>query len=104
MYTIVQIGAAQFKVSQGDVIHVERLENEKGKSLTLDKVLVYADGSDVRIGQPFIKDIKVKAKVLNQMLGMKTLAFQYRRCKNSARRVGYRQKLTALSITDIVAN
>lgn len=103
MYTIVQVGALQYKVAQGDTIEVNRLDSETGKSITLDKVLFFEDGTDVRIGQPYLKDVKVTAKVIGEALADKTMAFKYRRRKNSAWRKGHRAQLTSLNITKIAA-
>ena len=103
MYAIVEIGSTQFKVSEGDTINAHSLKEEPGKSITLDKVLLFAKGADIRIGQPFLKDVQVTAKVCNHDLGEKIIAFKYRLRKNSARKVGHRQKITALNITKISA-
>ena len=103
MYTIVQIGSTQFKVSEGDMIDTDRLKQEPGQTITLDKVLLFANGTDVRIGQPYLKDVTVSATVVNHDLGRKVIAFKYRRRKNSASKIGHRQKQTVLNITRITA-
>ena len=101
MYTIVQVGSLQYKVAQGDTIEVNRLDSEAGKSINLDKVLFYEDGADVRIGQPYLGDVKVTAKVIGDTLDDKKMSFKFRRRKNSSWRKGHRAQLTALSITKI---
>ncbi|VAX37698.1 LSU ribosomal protein L21p [hydrothermal vent metagenome] len=103
MYAIVQVGSSQFKVSEGDVIDAHRIKLEEGKEVVLDKVLMFAKDSDVRIGQPYLKDVEVTAKVVRQHLDAKVIAFKYRRRKDSSSKIGHRQKLTALSITQIKA-
>ena len=103
MYAIVLVGSSQYKVSEGDVIDVHRIDKEKGKSITLDKVLLFSKGSDVRVGQPFLKDVKVTAKVVDQMAEKKVVSLKYRRRTNSATKWGQRSKLTALNITKIAA-
>ncbi|MGE0269007.1 MAG: 50S ribosomal protein L21 [Candidatus Omnitrophota bacterium] len=103
MFAVVQIGSAQFKVSEGDVISADKFSESEGKEVILDKVLVFAKDSDVRIGQPFLKDVKVKAKILRHLSDDKVVAFKYRIRKNSASKIGHRQKLTSLSITQISA-
>jgi len=103
VYTIVQIGSTQFKVSEGDMIDTDRLKQEPGQTITLDKVLLFANGTDVRIGQPYLKDVTVSATVVNHDLGRKVIAFKYRRRKNSASKIGHRQKQTVLNITRITA-
>ncbi|MCK5581574.1 MAG: 50S ribosomal protein L21 [Candidatus Omnitrophica bacterium] len=101
MYAVVKIGSYQYKVSEGDTIEVNRLEGEKEQSLTLDKVLLFSDGKDIRIGQPYLDDVKVTAKLIDDVLGAKTVAFKFRRRKSSAKKIGNREKLTALNITKI---
>jgi large subunit ribosomal protein L21 len=103
MYAIVQLGSSQFKVAEGDVIDVHRLKGDAGKSITFDKVLLFSKGSDVRIGQPFLTDVKVTAKVVRHDSGKRVIALKYRRRRNSATKTGTRPKLTALNITKITA-
>jgi large subunit ribosomal protein L21 len=103
VYAIIQVGSSQIKVSEGDVIDAHRIKEEAGKSITFDKVMLFAKGTDIRIGQPYLKDVKVTAKVVEQRLDDKVVAYKYRKRKNSASKVGHRQKLTALNITKISA-
>ena len=103
MYAIIQVGSSQIKVSEGDVIDAHRIKEEAGKDVTLDKVLLFAKGSDIRIGQPYLKDVQVTAKVVAHYADDKVVAFKYRKRKNSAQKIGHRQKLTALNITKISA-
>lgn len=104
MYAIVQVGGHQFKVAEGDTIEANRIDGQEGKSLTLDKVLLFADGKDIRIGQPYLDDVKVTAEVVNHLQGDKKIAFKFRRRKESKSKRGHRQQLTALSITKIAAS
>ena len=101
MFAVVQVGNSQFQVAQGDVINVQRLDLEEGKTVDLDKVVLFVDGDDVRIGQPYVKNVKVAAKVIGEKKTKKVLAFHYRKRKDSSRQRGHRQTLTALSITEI---
>lgn len=103
MYAIIQVGSSQFKVSEGDMVDAHRLNEKEGKSITVDKVLLFAKGADVRIGQPYLKDVKVTAKVVKHDLDDKLIVYTYRKRKNSARKIGHRQKLTTLNITKITA-
>jgi large subunit ribosomal protein L21 len=103
MYAVIEIGSTQFKVAEGDTISTDLLNSEDGKSVTLDKVLMFAKGADVRIGQPYVKDVKVKAKVVNHLAGDKVTAFKYRRRQASASKIGHRQKYARLNITSISA-
>ncbi|MBN1869961.1 MAG: 50S ribosomal protein L21 [Candidatus Omnitrophica bacterium] len=103
MYAIIQLGSSQWKVSEGDTVDTHRIKEEAGKSIVLDKVLLYAKGADIRIGQPYLSDVKVTAMVIKHHFGEKLVAFKYRRSRNWARKKGHRQKLTALNITKISA-
>jgi len=104
MYTIVEVGSLQYKVSEGDNITVNRFDEKEGKSITLDKVLLFSDGKAVMVGQPYLKDVKVTAKVLRDCLGEKLISFKFRRRKNSKWKKGHRQKLTTLNITKIAVS
>ena len=101
MFAIVQLGSLQYKVSEGDVIESQLLDEEKGKSIALDQVLLFSNDSDVRVGRPFLKDVEVTAEVVRQHRGEKVLSFKYRRRKNSSWKKGHRQELTSLRITKI---
>ncbi len=104
MYTIIQVGSSQYKVSEGDTIHVSRLPAEEGKTITLDKVLFFLNGDNVQIGQPYLKNVKVTAKVIKHSLGEKRVAFKFRRRKNYAKKRASRPQLTELTISKISAN
>lgn len=103
MYAVVQISGHQYKVAEGETIGVERLNAEEGKNVTLDQVLLIADGNTVTVGQPYIAGAKVTAKVVEQALGDKVVAFKYRKRKDSVQKIGYRKKITAINITKIAA-
>ena len=103
MFVIVQVGSAQVKVAEGDLIHVNRMEGKAGDTVNFDKVLMVANGDDVRVGKPFVSGVKVTAKILAQALGNKTIAYKFRKRKSSATKHGHRNKYTALNITKISA-
>ena len=101
MYAIVQIGASQYKVEEGETIAVGKLNAEEGKTLTLDKVLLVSEGNDVTVGQPFVTGAKISATVVKQVLGEKVIAYKFRKRKDSIQTIGYRKKITGLNITKI---
>ena len=101
MFAVVQVGSLQYKIAEGDVIDTQILDGEKGTSVNLDQVLLFADGTDIRIGQPFLKNVSVSAEILRQHLGEKVISYKYRRRKTSAWKKGHRQRLTALTIKKI---
>ncbi|MDP2938781.1 MAG: 50S ribosomal protein L21 [Candidatus Omnitrophota bacterium] len=102
MYAIVQIGQSQYMVKKGDTIAIDRLDDKEGKSVNFDKVILLCSGkSEVNIGQPYLKGIKVNAEVLRHFDGKKKIAFKYKRRKHYYRKHGHRQLLTQLKIIDI---
>ncbi|MFH1442169.1 MAG: 50S ribosomal protein L21 [Candidatus Omnitrophota bacterium] len=101
MYAIVELGAKQYVVKKDDVINVEKFEAEKGREIMLDKVLLVSDEDKVNVGQPFLKDAKVKAMVLGQTKSVKTIVYRYRRRKSSHNKKGHRQQLTKIKIGEI---
>ncbi len=103
MYAIIQVGSEQFKVCEGDVIEVNRLDAKPGKNYSADKVLLFAEGNKVQVGQPFLKDVTVTAKVEDHPRGDKVIAFKFRRRKSSSKKIGHRQDLTRMTITKIAA-
>ena len=103
MFAVVQVGGSQYQVTPGAVISVQRLDYEEGKSIDLDKVVLFVDGDDVRIGQPYVKNVKVAAKIVGEHKTRKVLTFKYRKRKDSSSQRGHRQTFTSLSITKISA-
>ena len=103
MYAVVQIGNWQFKVAEGDTINTDRLQDEAGKDITLDQVLLVAKDKDIKVGQPYVKGAKVTAKVVKHRKGKKVTTLKYRSKKNSATKTGHREHLTELNITKITA-
>ena len=103
MFAVVQLGNRQFKVSEGETVNADHLNFDAGQQIVLDKVLLFSDGKSTKIGQPYLKDVEIKAEIVRHHRGAKTIAFQYRKRKDSARTVGHRQDLTAVRIAKISA-
>ena len=101
MYAVVQLGNSQFKVAEGETITANRLDYEAGQKIVLDKVLLVSDGKTVKVGQPYLKDVEVKAEVTGHPRGVKVIAFKYRKRKDSARTHGHRQDQTSVRIEKI---
>ena len=102
MYAIIETGGKQYRLAKDDTIVVERLDQAPGKSVRLDKVLLYADGKKVEIGRPYLKGVKVNCEVLANIRGAKTISFKYKRRKSSRTKIGHRQELTKLKVKEIV--
>jgi large subunit ribosomal protein L21 len=103
MYAVIKTGGKQYKVASGDVILVEKLEAEAGKSLSLTEVLMIGDGANITVGSPTVKGASVAAEVVEQVKADKVIIFKKNRRHNYRRKNGHRQSLTALKITGINA-
>ena len=102
MYAIIAAGGKQYRVSQGDVIYVEKIDQEDDSAVSFDALLIGNDG-DVTVGNPTVAGAKVEGKVVGQVKGEKILVYKYKSKKNSRRRQGHRQPYTKVEITAINA-
>ena len=102
-YAIIQTGGKQYRVSEGDVLSVEKLAVEAGKETTFSDVLLVVDGDKVNLGSPLVAGATVKAEVVDQYKDDKVIAFKFKRRKGYHRTVGHRRQLTELKITKISA-
>ena len=102
-YAIIQTGGKQYRVSEGDVLSVEKLAVETGKETTFSDVLLVVNGDKVTLGSPLVSGATVKAEVVNQYKDDKVIAFKFKRRKGYHRTVGHRRQLTELKITKISA-
>jgi large subunit ribosomal protein L21 len=101
MYAVIQTGGKQYRVSEGDTLKVEKLVAGEGASVEIDKVLMVADGDDVKVGAPFIEGGKVTATVRGHGRAKKVTIIKFRRRKHHMKRQGHRQWFTELKITGI---
>lgn len=101
-YAVIKTGGKQYRVAEGDVIDVELLDGEVGKSATFSDVLFFVDGEKSKVGAD-LKNASVTAEVVEHLKAPKVIAFKYRRRKGYHRTVGHRRKLTRLKITGISA-
>ena len=101
MYAVIETGGKQYRVEVGTELQVELLDVEPGKTITLDRVLLVADGDESSIGRPLVADAAVSAEVLRQARGEKLISFKYRPKARSRVKKGHRQELTVLRITDV---
>jgi large subunit ribosomal protein L21 len=102
MYAVIETGGKQYRVEVGTELQVELLDVEPGNTLTLERVLLVADGDDAAIGQPLVEGAAVSAEVLRQDKGDKVISFKYRPKARRRVKKGHRQDLTILRISDIV--
>ena len=101
MYAIVNTGGKQYKVSQGDVLRVEKIPGEVGSSVSFDNVLLFSDGENVSIGRPVLNNVEVKGHIVEQGRAKKIIVFKYKRRKRYRRKLGHRQHYTAVKIDSI---
>ncbi|MEG0918468.1 MAG: 50S ribosomal protein L21 [Anaerovoracaceae bacterium] len=100
MYAVIETGGKQYRVTEGDVITVEKLDVNAGDTITFDKVIVMGDGSDLQIGTPYV-DAKVFGEVVENGKGKKVVIFKYKAKKDYRKKQGHRQPYTMVKITGI---
>lgn len=102
MYAIIATGGKQYKVSEGDVIRVEKLGVEAGETYTFDQVLLVS-GDEMKIGAPFVENATVEADVIDNVKSKKVVVYKFKRKTGYHKKKGHRQQLTAVKITKINA-
>lgn len=100
-YAVIRDRGREFKVSEGDVIEIDRVPQEQGTAIQFDQVVLYSAGDEVEVGQPLVTGAKVTAEVVGETKGDKHVVLKFRRRKDSRVRTGHRQKFTAVRITGI---
>ena len=103
MYAIIRTGGKQYRVSEGDVLNVEKLNVEEGQEVVFDEVLTVVNDGEVKVGAPTVAGAKVTAKVAKQGKADKIFVFKYRAKSNYRKRQGHRQPFTQVEITSIEA-
>jgi large subunit ribosomal protein L21 len=100
MHAVIETGGKQYRVKVGDQIQVEKLESKEGDKVNFP-VLLIEEGEAIKLGKPKLEGAQVTGEVVDQMKGPKLIAYTYRKRKSSERKVGHRQPLTIVRITDI---
>ena len=103
MYAVIQTGGKQYRVAQGSTLKVEKIEADEGASVELDKVLMIADGDDVKVGAPYLDGGKVTATIKAHGRGRKVKIIKFKRRKQHLKRQGHRQAFTEIEVTGISA-
>ncbi|MHB1229628.1 MAG: 50S ribosomal protein L21 [Halothiobacillus sp. 20-54-6] len=101
MYAVVVTGGKQYRVEPGEWLRVEKLEGEEGTAITLDRVLMIADGEAIKVGSPTLAGATVTAEIIGQGRGKKIDIIKFRRRKHHRKHQGHRQAFTEIKITSI---
>lgn len=104
MYAIIEVGGKQYRVSEGDVIYVEKLEAPADSVISVETVIaVGEEGKELKVGSPYVSGATISAKVIKTGKAKKIVVFTYRPKKGSKRKLGHRQPYTKLQIEKISA-
>jgi len=101
MYAVIKTGGKQYRVAAGEKLKIDQLPAEIGAAIVLDKVLLVADGDNLKMGRPLVTGATVQAKVLAQGRHDKVRIFKLRRRKHYQKHQGHRQNFTEIEITGI---
>ena len=102
-YAIIETGGKQYRVSEGDLLKIEKLEADEGDTVDFDRVLTVVTDGETLIGKPLVAGAKVTGKVIEQGRGKKILVFKYKAKSNYRRRQGHRQPFTKVRIESVKA-
>ena len=103
MYAVIKTGGKQYRVQQGDVIFVEKLNAQADEAVTFDEVLLVGEGDQAKVGTPVVQGAKVLGKVLSQVKSRKIVVYKYKAKKNERKKQGHRQPYTKVEITAVNA-
>lgn len=103
MYAIIETGGKQYRVQEGDIINIEKLEAAEEETVELDRVLLVEKDGNVTVGGPLVEDAKVVAKVVENGKGDKVYAMRYKPKKNVRKKRGHRQPFTRIAVESIQA-
>ena len=101
MHAIIETGSKQYKVAEGDVVFIEKLDNEAGETVKFDQVLAILDGEKATFGAPVVAGASVEAKIVKNGKGKKIRIFKYNAKKGYRKRQGHRQPYTKVEIGKI---
>ncbi len=103
MYAVIVSGGKQHRVREGETLKLEKIETETGGKVEFDRVLLVANGDDVKVGAPVVEGAKVTAEVVSHGRHDKVRIIKFRRRKHHMKRMGHRQWYTEVKITGIKA-
>ena len=103
MFAVIETGGKQYKVTEGDVVFVEKLDVSEGETVTFDRVLAVSSGENFSAGAPYVEGATVTANVVKNGKAKKITVFTYKPKKDEKRKMGHRQPYTKVEITSIKA-
>jgi len=103
LYAIIETGGKQYRVSEGDTLYIEKLPQEAGNTVDVDKVLAVMKDGELKIGSPLVEGAKVVLKVVRHGKGQKVIIFKFKAKKNYRRKKGHRQPFTQVTVEKIEA-
>ncbi|MFZ8889308.1 MAG: 50S ribosomal protein L21 [Pseudomonadales bacterium] len=101
MFAVIESGGKQHRVEEGEVLRLEKLAAGPGETVTFDRVLLIAEGDDIKVGTPFVDGGEVTAEVVGEGRGDKVTVIKFKRRKNYHRKQGHRQSYTEVRVTGI---
>ncbi len=101
MYAVIETGGKQYRVQEGDVITIEKLNVEAGDKVEFDKVLILADDKDLKVGAPYVAGATVTGEVVENGKGKKVIIFKYKAKKDYRKKQGHRQPYTMVKIESL---
>jgi large subunit ribosomal protein L21 len=103
MYAVIRTGGKQYRVEEGDVVKIEKIDGDRGSELTFDDVLLVGNDDETHVGMPTVAGASVSGTIVEQDRDKKIVVFKFRRRKNYIRKQGHRQSYTRVRISGIAA-
>lgn len=101
MYAVIKTGGKQYRVSEGSILEIEKINGSQGDEISFDDVLMVSKSGDVKVGTPVVEGAKVTGEIITQTKGPKITVFKMKRRKGFRKKTGHRQQLTLLKIKGI---
>lgn len=101
MYAIIKTGGKQYRVNEGDILKIEKLDTPEGEAINFDRVLAVSDEEGLKVGQPFLTDASVKGTILEHGKNKKVKVFKYKPKRRYRKKTGHRQPFTRVKIDSI---
>ncbi|MEK6758437.1 MAG: 50S ribosomal protein L21 [Deltaproteobacteria bacterium] len=101
MFAVIKTGGKQYRVAEGETLHVEKLEGAVGTRVEIPEILSVGEGEGIKVGTPTVEGARVVAEIVEQGKGKKVIVFKKRRRKGYMKKQGHRQLFTGIKIQEI---